>query len=231
MNETERKAYLEQFNRRTHVLGRIVSAVTLVLLVGAPFLIGTFLGAMPDMGAVAKGFLSVGLVWTVSSVAEFLIYTPMLGAGGGYLAFITGNLINMKIPCAVNARDIVGTKTGTAENEIISTLSIATSSLVTIVVLALGVALLVPLQPVLQSHVLQPAFANVVPALFGAMAYQYFRKNVQVAVAPLVVMSLLFMLVPSLTSSTSFMIIPSGALAIGIAYSMYRKQKKEADVK
>lgn len=231
MNETERKAYLEQFNRRTHVLGRIVSAITLVLLVGAPFLIGTFLGAMPDMGAVAKGFLSVGLVWTVSSVAEFLIYTPMLGAGGGYLAFITGNLINMKIPCAVNARDIVGTKTGTAENEIISTLSIATSSLVTIVVLALGVALLVPLQPVLQSPVLQPTFANVVPALFGAMAYQYFRKNVQVAVAPLVVMSLLFMLVPSLTSSTSFMIIPSGALAIGIAYSMYRKQKKEADVK
>lgn len=231
MNETERKAYLEQFNRRTHVLGRTVSAVTLVLLVGAPFLIGTFLGAMPDMGAVAKGFLSVGLVWTVSSVAEFLIYTPMLGAGGGYLAFITGNLINMKIPCAVNARDIVGTKTGTAENEIISTLSIATSSLVTIVVLALGVALLVPLQPVLQSPVLQPAFANVVPALFGAMAYQYFRKNVQVAVAPLVVMSLLFMLVPSLTGSTSFMIIPSGALAIGIAYSMYRKQKKEADVK
>ena len=231
MNETERKTYLEQFNRRTHVLGRIVSAVTLVLLVGAPFLIGTFLGAMPDMGAVAKGFLSVGLVWTVSSVAEFLIYTPMLGAGGGYLAFITGNLINMKLPCAVNARDIVGTKTGTAENEIISTLSIATSSLVTIVVLALGVALLVPLQPVLQSPVLQPAFANVVPALFGAMAYQYFRKNVQVAVAPLVVMSLLFMLVPSLTGSTSFMIIPSGALAIGIAYSMYRKQKKEADVK
>ena len=231
MNETERKAYLEQFNRRTHVLGRIVSAITLVLLVGAPFLIGTFLGAMPDLGAVAKGFLSVGLVWTVSSVAEFLIYTPMLGAGGGYLAFITGNLINMKIPCAVNARDIVGTKTGTAENEIISTLSIATSSLVTIVVLALGVALLVPLQPVLQSPVLQPAFANVVPALFGAMAYQYFRKNVQVAVAPLVVMSLLFMLVPSLTGSTSFMIIPSGALAIGIAYSMYRKQKKEADVK
>ena len=231
MNETERKAYLEQFNRRKHVLGRIVSAITLVLLVGAPFLIGTFLGAMPDMGAVAKGFLSVGLVWTVSSVAEFLIYTPMLGAGGGYLAFITGNLINMKIPCAVNARDIAGTKTGTAENEIISTLSIATSSLVTIVVLALGVALLVPLQPVLQSPVLQPAFANVVPALFGAMAYQYFRKNIRVAIAPLVMMSVLFMLVPSLTSSTSFMIIPSGALAIGIAYSMYRKQKKEADVK
>ena len=231
MNETERKVYLEQFNRRTHVLGRAVCVITLLLLVGAPFLIGTFLGAMPDMGAVGKGFLSVGIVWAVASVAEFLIYTPMLGAGGGYLAFITGNLINMKIPCAVNARDIAGTKTGTAENEIISTLSIATSSLVTIVVLALGVALLVPLQPVLQSPVLQPAFANVVPALFGAMAYQYFRKNIRVAIAPLVMMSVLFMLVPSLTGSTSFMIVPSGALAIGIAYALYRKQNQEGETK
>ena len=232
MNETERKVYLEQFNRRTHVLGRAVCVITLLLLVGAPFLIGTFLGAMPDMGAVGKGFLSVGIVWAVASVAEFLIYTPMLGAGGGYLAFITGNLINMKIPCAVNARDLAGVKTGTAENEIVSTLSIATSSLVTIVILALGVLALQPLQPVLQSPALQPAFANVVPALFGAMAYQYYRKNIVVAIAPLAVMSVLFTLVPGLISSTSFMIIPSGALAIGIAYTIYKKKKasKEAQV-
>ena len=160
------------YTRGTHRIGRICTLITLCLLVGAPFLMGSYLGALPDLGAVAKAFLSVGLVWTVSSVVEFLIYTPMLGAGGGYLAFITGNLINMKIPCAVNARDIVGAKTGTPENEIISTLSIATSSLVTILVLAFGVLLLTPLQPILQSEALQPAFSNVVPALFGAMAYK-----------------------------------------------------------
>ena len=226
MNEEQKRTSFEAYTRRTHVIGRIVSTITLVLLVGAPFLIGSFLGAMPDLPAVGKGFLSVGLVWTVSSVVEFLVYTPMLGAGGGYLAFITGNLINMKIPCAVNARDIVGAKTGTPENEIISTLSIATSSLVTILVLALGVLLLVPLQPVLQSSVLQPAFANVVPALFGAMAYRYYRKNMKIAIAPLLVMSVLFILVPSLTGSTSFMIIPSGAITIGIAYFFYKKQQK-----
>ena len=98
----------------------------------------------------------------------------------------------MKIPCAVNARDMVGAKTGTPENEIISTISIATSSLVTILVLALGVLLMVPLQPVLQSEVLQPAFENVVPALFGAMAYKYYRKNMKIAALPLILMSLLF---------------------------------------
>ena len=215
------------YTRGTHRIGRICTVITLVLLVGAPFLMGTYLGALPDLGAVAKAFLAVGLVWTVSSVVEFLIYTPMLGAGGGYLAFITGNLINMKIPCAVNARDIVGAKTGTPENEIISTLSIATSSLVTILVLALGVLLLTPLQPILQSEALQPAFENVVPALFGAMAYKYYRNHMNIAVAPLVLMSVLFILVPSLISSTSMMIIPSGALAIGIAWLLYRKQREE----
>lgn len=201
--------------------------ITLVLLLGAPFVMGAKLGAMPNLPAAGKAVLAVGIVWFVSSIAEYLVYTPMLGAGGGYLAFMTGNLINMKIPCAVNARDIVGAKTGTPENEIISTLSIATASLVTIVVLALGVALLIPLQPVLQNPALAPAFDNVVPALFGAMAYKYFRHNMKIALIPLAVMSLLFIFVPGLISSTSFMILPSGAIAIGIAFLLHKRSKKE----
>ena len=217
----------EKYARSTHRIGRIASLIVLVMLVGAPFLIGKYLGAYPDLAAAGKGFFSVGLIWTISSVAEFLIYTPMLGSGGGYLAFITGNLINMKIPCAVNARDMVGAKSGTRENEIISTLSIATSSLVTILVLAVGVAALTPLRPLLQEPVLQPAFDNVVPALFGAMAYKYYRKNMKTALVPLTVMSLLFILVPSLVGSTSFMIIPSGAMAIGMAYYFYKKRVRE----
>lgn len=226
--EKDRAFSVEQYNIGTHRIGRISSAVTLVLLVGAPFLIGIYFQAMPDLPAAAKGFLSVGLIWTVSSVVEFLVYTPMLGAGGGYLAFITGNLINMKIPCAMNAREIAGTKAGTTENEIISTLSIATSSLVTIAVLALGVLLLQPLQPVLQSPALAPAFENVVPALFGAMAWQYYRKNLRLAMIPLAVMTVLFVLVPSLAAQTSMMILPSGALSILLAWLEYRKENINA---
>ena len=222
-----RKSY-EAYLKTTHRLGRIVSVITLGLLVGAPFVIGALLGAQPDLGAVARAFLSVGLVWTVSSVVEFLVYTPMLGAGGSYLAFITGNLINMKIPCAMNAKELVGAKSGTAENEVIATLSIATSSLVTILVLALGVLLLIPLQPVLQSPLLAPAFDNVVPALFGAMAYKCCRKDPLLAMIPLAAMIVLFTLVPSLASSTSFMIIPSGALAIALSWFKYRRETKGA---
>ena len=93
--------------------------------------------------------------------------------------------------------------------------------------LALGVLLLTPLQPVLSSPALQPAFNNVVPALFGAMAYKYFRKDVRLAVIPLAAMTVLFILVPSLTSSTSMMILPAGAIAIALAWFKFKKTEND----
>ena len=221
----ERKEIIAKYEKNTHRLGKLASLITLILLIGAPFLIGNFLGAAPDLAAAGRGFLAVGLVWTISSVVEFLVYTPMLGSGGGYLAMITGNLINMKIPCAVHSRDLAGVKAGTKENEIVSTLSIAVSSLVTVLVLAAGVLLLQPLLPVLESRVLRPAFDQVVPALFGAMAFRYYRGHLKLALWPLLLMSALFILVPSLRSQTSIMILPSGALAILLAWFGWKKER------
>ena len=225
MTDTTMNLNFEKYNAGTHLLGRLTTAICLLLFLGVPFIMGLYLGVMPDLGAVIKGFLAIGIVYLVSCIAEYLIYVPLLGGGGSYLAFITGNLINMKIPCAMNARDIVEVKTGTPENEIISTLSLATSSLVTILVLALGVAVLTTLQPVLQNPVLTPAFDNVVPALFGAMAYKYYRKDLPVAWVPLLAMTLLFLFVPGLRSSVSMMIIPAGAIAIGLALYRFMKGK------
>ncbi|MBP3729819.1 MAG: hypothetical protein J6H18_06110 [Lachnospiraceae bacterium] len=225
--EREKQQIYDRYIRNTHTLGRILSLFVLILLLGAPFLMGSLLGARPNFSAAMKAFLSIGVVYLISCIAEYIIYVPMLGAGGTYLAFMTGNLINMKIPCAITARDMVGAKSGTTENEIISTLSIATSSLVTILVLAAGVALLIPLQPLLQNPALQSAFDNVVPALFGAMACKYFRGHLRIALPPLAAMSLLFILLPGLISSASMMIIPGGALAIALAYYEFKKAGKE----
>ena len=229
MNEQQRNDYLEKYNNRTHLFGRIGLLIGIVMLVGSPFLMGLSLDAMPDLSAFGKGFAQIAIIYIPNCIVEFLIYTPMLGAGGSYLGFITGNMINMKIPCALNARDIAGTEAGTTENEIVSTLSIAASSLVTTVVIALGVLLMIPLRPVLEADVLQPAFDNVVPALFGAMAVKYFRKGKELVAIPLVVMTLLFVFVPSLISNVGFLMILSGAIAIAHAWIRMRKaQKKEA---
>ena len=227
MNEMNKNTFFEKYNARTHLYGRIGLTLGVLLMLGLPFALGMILNAMPDMNAFWKGFAQVAAVYIPSCAVEFLIYTPMLGAGGSYLAFITGNIINMKIPCALNARDIAGTKTGTPENEIVSTLAIATSSLVTTLVIMVGVLLLIPLRPVLEAPALQPAFNNVVPALFGAMATKYFRKGMKLVAIPLVVMAVLFVCVPSLISSVATLMIVSGAITIAHAWLLFRKKAKE----
>lgn len=231
MNETEKNEYFEKYLNRTHLYGKIGIGVGILLLLASPFLMGFSINALPDMGGFSKGLLQVAIIYIPSCIVEFLVYLPMLGSGGSYLAFLTGNIINMKMPCAMNSRDIVGTEPGTAEDEIVTTLSVATSALVTTAIIAAGVILLIPLRPVLESPVLAPAFNNVVPALFGAMAVKYFRKNIKVVAIPLVLMTVIFVLVPSLIGSVGFLMLLSGAIAIGHSYLLFKKAEKKEEAK
>ena len=225
MNEQEKMQYLNEFNNGLHRMGRFLLVSSIVILTAVPFLIGMMYGVTPDMAAFLAGYIKVAVVYIPVSLVEFLVYTPMLGAGGCYISFITGNVTNMKIPVAMNAKEIAGTEVGTPENEIVSTISTATSAIVTTLVIVLGVILLVPLQPVLQNPVLLPAFNNVVPALFGALGLKYFIKSPQIAVVPLVFMTLLCTVVPALIKETSVLMVPCGALALLIGFALFKKGK------
>ena len=221
----EKQQYLEQFNNGLHRLGRFTMISVIIILMAVPFVMGAIYGVSPNMSSFLAGYAKVAVVYLPVSLVEFLVYAPMLGVGGSYLSFITGNVTNMKIPCAMNSRDIAGTEVGTPENEIISTISIATSAIVTTLVIVVGVILLVPLQPVLQNEVLLPAFNNVVPALFGALGLKYFSKSPQIAVLPLALMSLLCIFVPSMIDQTSILLIPCGGLALLIGFILFKKGK------
>ena len=172
--DEKQKQFLENYNRQIHRLGRFTLIVSAVLLIGIPFFFGILFKAMPSPSGFAAGIAKVAAIYIPVSIAEFLIYVPMLGAGASYLTFLTGNVTNLKIPCAINSRDIAGVADNSPESEIISTLSVSTSALVTMAVIFAGVVLMTPLQPVLQSPVLAPAFDTVVPALFGALGLKYF---------------------------------------------------------
>lgn len=223
MNEKEK--FFEEFNNGLHRIGRIMMVLAILLLIAVPFLIASIYGASIDVKGFWAGFANVAVIYVPVALVEFLVYTPMLGVGGSYLSFITGNVTNMKIPCAMNARDIAGTEVGTPENEIISTISTATSAIVTTLVIVVGVILLIPLQPVLQSETMLPAFNNVVPALFGALGLKYFAKSPKIAAIPLLLMALLCIFVPSMISQTSILIIPSGGLALLIGFLLFKKGK------
>ncbi|MDR1620154.1 MAG: hypothetical protein LBS18_05790 [Clostridiales bacterium] len=213
------RSYLD----KTHTYGRIWMVTALALLLLAPTFISVYYDAWPRLGEFAKGMLGVAPIFWVVAVIEVFTYAPMLGAGGSYLGFVTGNLTSLKVPCAINAMEAVKAKPGSEEGDVISTIAIAVSSIVTTVIIALGVFLLAQLTPILQSEALKPAFDNIVPSLFGALGVVLISKNWKVALAPVVVMTVLFILIPSLTSSVS-VLVPVGVLiAIGAARILYKK--------
>lgn len=215
MNNT----YLDQ----SHRLGRIWILSALGLLLAVPAAICLYYDAWPSGTAVLKGLLGVApIFWTVS-VIEVFTYGPMLGTGGSYLAFVTGNITNIKAPAALSAMENTGVKPGTEEGEVISTIAIATSSIVTTIVISSGVLLLSFLTPILNSPDLKPAFDNVLPALFGGLAVVYISKNWKLSLAPLIFMIVLFLLVPSLAGSVG-MLVPVGALiSLAAARILYKK--------
>lgn len=220
---SEKENFFKEYNEGLHRIGRFTLILSVAMLVAVPFIIGVLNGVMPDLAGFLKGFTNVGLIYIPVAIVEFLVYAPMLGTGGSYLSFITGNVTNMKIPCVMNSKDIAGTQDGTPEHEIVSTISVATSAITTTLVIVLGVILLVPLQPILQTEALLPAFNNVVPALFGALGLKYFIKSPKIAIIPLLLMSILCILVPAAIGQTSLLLIPSGGLALLIGYILYKK--------
>lgn len=221
----EKELFLKDFNNSLHRLGRWTAFLTVLLFLTFPVLVSAVFQVSVDWNGFLAGFAKVGIIYIPVAIVEFLVYTPMLGVGGSYLSFLTGNVTNMRIPCVMNAKNIAGTETGTPEHEIISTISVATSAITTTLVIVLGVILLVPLQPILQNETLLPAFNNVVPALFGALGIKYFIKSPKIAVIPLLLMSLLCIFVPSMINETSILIIPAGGLALLIGYGLFKKGK------
>ena len=207
-----------------HRDGSIWNLSMTFLLLAFPFAIAIIWGVLPDWKGLAMGLLATMPMYWAVGIIEFFTYIPMLGIGGSYLSFVTGNISNLKLPCALNAMEQNGVTANSEEGEVISTIAIATSSIVTTLIIILGVIAIVPLTPVLQAPVLQPAFEQILPALFGGLGVAFVSKNWKIAVAPVVLMLILFIFVPALNSGTVGIMVPVSALfTIGTARILYKR--------
>ena len=207
-----------------HRDGRIWNLSVMVLLMAFPVTVAILFGAAPDWGALGVGLLATApMYWAVGAI-ETVTFVPMLGAGGSYLSFVTGNITNLKLPCALNALEQNAVSANSEEGEVISTIAIATSSIVTTVIIILGVVAIVPLTPVLQAPVLQPAFSQILPALFGGLGVAFVSKNWKLALAPIALMLVLFIFVPALNEGTVGIMVPVSALfTIAIGRILYKR--------
>ena len=207
-----------------HFYGRVWNLSVMVLLFMFPVAVAAIFGVMPDWNALLLGLIATAPMYWMVGVIETVTFVPMLGAGGSYLSFVTGNISNLKLPCALNAMEQNGVSANSEEGEVISTIAIATSSIITTLIVALGVVLIVPLTPILSAPVLQPAFEQILPALFGGLGVAFVSKNWKIAVAPVILMLGLFIFVPALNSGTVGIMVPVSAIfTIVTARILYKR--------
>lgn len=172
----------EEYNLHMHTIGRIFTWSLLGLMMLVPIFYCVAAKVTPDWKTLAKcipfilGYVAIGLIEAIS-------YAPLLGTSGQYISFITGNISNLKLPCAVNAQNIAKTKQGSEEQEILTTISIAVSSIVTTVIILIGLIPLLLFQDAIVST-LNPISPYVIPAIFGGLTMVLAAKYFKIAVIP-----------------------------------------------
>jgi len=212
--------YLESVHRD----GKIWGIAICLILFAFPIAVSLIFSAFPEWQPLVKGLIATMPMYWAVGLVEIFTYVPMLGAGGTYLSFVTGNISNLKLPCAVDAMERAKVSPSSEEGEIISTISIAVSSIVTTIIIVVGVILIVPLTPILESPVLEPAFDLILPALFGGLAVVFISKNAKLSIAPIILMLTLFIFVPALNKGTVGIMVPVGVLfTVLVARIMYKK--------
>ena len=158
----------DSYTRSIHRSGRIGSMFAILWMLGIPAVLCAayhMFPSVPDLFLFGSGLLAL---YVPTAVSEVLTYVPMLGSAS-YLTFITGNISNLKLPCALNALEMADVEQNTDAGDAVATVAVAVSSLVTIVIIVIGVVLLVPLQPVLDSEPVKIAGSYMLPALYGCL--------------------------------------------------------------
>lgn len=213
------------YNNRMHKYGRIFTVLGIMVMFLAPITIWAVTGVAPNWGNMVAGVIGLSLIFGPGGFIEMVTYGPILGTSATYLAFITGNLINLKVPNVMNSAELCGTKINTPENEVIATVSVAYSSITTVIILALGVLMLIPLEPILNDPVLLPAFNWVIYALFGALGYKYFKGNLKIVIAPMIFVIILAIVAPVfLITNLSTLIFVVALVTILFAYVLYKRE-------
>lgn len=220
MKKEKSLSYMDSVHRD----GRIWGIVVALVLFCFPVALSLIFSSMPNWKVLGQGILATAPMYWAVGIVEIFTYVPMLGAGGTYLSFVTGNISNLKLPCAVDAMNRAGVKASSEEGEVISTISIAVSSIVTTLIILIGVICIVPLTPILESKTLEPAFEMILPALFGGLAVVFVSKNLKLSIAPIILMLILFIFVPQLNAGTVGIMVPVGVIfTVIVARIMYKK--------
>lgn len=187
------KTYID----KVHTWGRIWVVAALLFFLAIPLMVSLHLGVWPSGAVVGKGLASL-TIFFITGIIEVVAYSPMLGAGGTYLSFVSGNIMNLKMPCALNAMANTNVKANTEEGEVITTIAICASIITTTIVIAVFViifALNPSFSELMASDTFSPAFQQVTYTIFGSLAATYFVKHWKISIFPIAAVTVLLLFV------------------------------------
>lgn len=210
-----------------HKLGRwsTLTAVFLMLLV--PILTMVIYKVRLNWALTLSAMMQMAIVFIPTQLTEVLSYAPIIGAGGTYLAFVTGNVSNMKLPAAASCHKMANVEPSSDEGEVISVLAIGTSAIVTAALLFIAMLASAPLANVLQQPALQAGFNNIMPVLMGAMFAPYLKNHAKLVVLPLVIATLFGALLPSAKYSGNQGLILLGTMVVSVLFVILMNRKKQ----
>ncbi|MDD6201428.1 MAG: hypothetical protein PUB13_00570 [Lachnospiraceae bacterium] len=196
---------MDPFQKWSHKWGRFGTVIALVYMIALPFIVLGYYGCIPSIGEVINlSTISILMIYIPVGISEALSYTPILGSSS-YLTFITGNIMNLKLPCAVNAMKIAKKEPNTPEGDAVASVAVAVSSIMTVIILALAALLSAWISPVFELPSVKTASNYIIPALFGSLTLGLFSstnagnkvvKNGVMGVVPvLIIVSVLSILV------------------------------------
>lgn len=215
-----------QFSKEVNSLGRITSIVALIAMFAVPLGVAYFFDIDFSISDAIAASGSLIAIFLPTAVVENLSFYNVLGAGGMYLCSITGNVTNLKMPVTIAGQKIAGVEPGTERGDLIATICVGISSIVTVVILTLGVFLIGSwLVPILNNPVLKPGFDHITPALYGAITIPQIINHKKLAVTPVVYAGGFFLLLGAagFGQYQSYILITNMLLSVGIAYVMYRR--------
>lgn len=206
------------FSKSIHRVGRITVLLALSCFFALPIILALYYKVNVDIPKILGNTTPLLITFATTAVCENISFAPIIGAGGLYLACVTGNVGNLKVPAALNAMDIVKCDPGSEKGEIVSIISIAVSSLVTVVIIFLGMLFLGPLiEPIFSNPYVQPAFNNLIPALFGSLLAPFILKNKKESIVPIILPAIFLLII----SREKFSVIQGYVMPIFIIISMF----------
>lgn len=166
---------MEEFRRQSHKYGRLTLSFGILVCVLLPLYLSFIAGHHPGFSLILSSLFSYASIIGVLWFLEPIMYFPVLGVPGTYIAFYSGNISNMCLPAAAASQDAVGVKPGTDKGEIVATLGISMASLVNKIILIPVILFGLWLLTIIPESV-QNIFPYVLPAIFGAVLAQFAMK-------------------------------------------------------